>query len=235
MIRRLSILFVLFIVGCSTEPTDCAGVAGGDAKLDNCNVCDTDLTNDCVQGCDAIWGSGLVLDECGICDGDGIDEGEVALWGKCYSIEETTELELSIVDIQGGEIPSEIGNLINLTTLDLHYYRLTGDIPSEIGNLINLTTLSLYSNRYTGEIPVEIGNLTNLTTLSLYANRFTGEIPSEICNLTKLTWSYPFVDLTYSYIYQNMLCPPHPGCIEDYVGNQVCGYCDENPNDPVCD
>ena len=57
MIRRLTIL--LLIVGCEgilVEPEDCASVAGGSAEFDNCNVCDTDKTNDCVQDCDGVWG-----------------------------------------------------------------------------------------------------------------------------------------------------------------------------------
>ena len=37
MIRRLIIL--LLIVGCEPEPEDCAGVAGGDAYLNECNIC----------------------------------------------------------------------------------------------------------------------------------------------------------------------------------------------------
>jgi len=43
MIRRLIIL--LLIVGCdnSTEPEDCAGVAGGNAYLDECGGCDANV------------------------------------------------------------------------------------------------------------------------------------------------------------------------------------------------
>jgi len=39
---------------------------------------------------------------------------------------------------------------------------VTGTIPAEIGNLTNLTWLDLSHNQLTGTIPVEIGNLTNL-------------------------------------------------------------------------
>ena len=39
MIRILIIL--LLIVGCGTEPEDCAGVEGGTAELDDCGVCDS--------------------------------------------------------------------------------------------------------------------------------------------------------------------------------------------------
>ena len=37
MIRRLIIL--LLLVGCGTEPEDCAGVEGGTAVEDDCGVC----------------------------------------------------------------------------------------------------------------------------------------------------------------------------------------------------
>ena len=60
---------------------------------------------------------------------------------------------------------------------------LTGEIPSEIGNLTNLTYLNLGGNLLTGEIPPEIGNLTNLEWLGLKDNQLTGEIPQAVCNL----------------------------------------------------
>ena len=82
---------------------------------------------------------------------------EVTLWGVVYSVEDTDSLNLS-----------ENG--------------LTGSIPSEIGNLTNLTYMNLGSNQLTGSIPPEIGNLTNLYGLSLRDNQLTGIIPDEICN-----------------------------------------------------
>ena len=68
MKKLLTIL--LLIVGCSTEPEDCAGVAGGTAEFDNCNVCDSDPSNDCTQDCSGEWGGSAVVDECGVCGGD---------------------------------------------------------------------------------------------------------------------------------------------------------------------
>ncbi len=35
------------IIGCSTEPEDCAGVINGDSELDICGTCDDDPNNDC--------------------------------------------------------------------------------------------------------------------------------------------------------------------------------------------
>ena len=78
----------------------------------------------------------------------------------------------------GGSIPAGLGDLTNLTRLDLAYNNLTGPIPS---TLSNLTSLNLSGNNLTGSIP---SNLTKLTTLDLGSNRLTGPIPT---NLTKLT------------------------------------------------
>ena len=86
-----------------------------------------------------------------------------------------------------GEIPRELGNLINLTHLSFFHNKLTGEIPRELGNLTNLTELNLKDNKLTGEIPRELGNLTNLTVLDLENNKSAGEIPRELGNLTKLT------------------------------------------------
>ncbi|MFL2998671.1 MAG: leucine-rich repeat domain-containing protein [Candidatus Neomarinimicrobiota bacterium] len=170
---------------------------------------------------------------------------EVTLWGVVYSIENTTELDLSGSGLTGS-IPPEIGNLTNLTELDLDGNQLTGSIPSEIGNLTNLTELDLDENQLTGSIPSEIGNLTNLTELDLEGNQLTGSIPSEIGNLTnlesmylsnnQLTGEIPIeicnlnvelmVLLERFNITINQLCPPYPSCIEDYMGEQDTSDCD---------
>jgi len=70
--KKLILLSILFIVGCeeTLEPQDCAGVAGGTAELDNCNVCDSDKINDCVPDCAGVWGGTAVIDSCGGCDVD---------------------------------------------------------------------------------------------------------------------------------------------------------------------
>ncbi len=148
---------------------------------------------------------------------DCIDGVEVELWGECYDIEETTELDLSVSGLTGG-IPPEIGNLTNLTDLSLSSNQLTGEVPPEIGNLPNLTWLSLGWNQLTGEVPQEIGNLVNLEILSLSSNQLTGEVPEEICSLAG----------SYLSLYNNQLCPPYPGCLDlSDIGEQDTSECED--------
>ena len=71
------------------------------------------------------------------------EEIEVELWGECYNIEETTELDLSESGFTG-EIPPDIGNLTNLISLDLSWNQLTGVIPEEICIIIDPLTINVY-------------------------------------------------------------------------------------------
>ena len=81
------------------------------------------------------------------------------------------------------ELPPEIGQLTNLTSLYLHDNQLT-TVPPEVGQLTNLKTLDLSHNQLT-TVPSEIGGLTNLTSLDIDNNQLT-TMPSEIGKLTKL-------------------------------------------------
>jgi len=82
-----------------------------------------------------------------------------------------------------GDIPPIIEDLTLLTFLDFSYNKLES-VPAEIGNLTNLTVLNLAKNL--SSLPAEIGNLTSLTWLSLYANQLSS-LPAEIWTLTSLT------------------------------------------------
>ena len=66
---------------------------------------------------------------------------------------------------------------------------LRGDIPAELGNLVNLELLFLYDNQLSGEIPAELGNLASLEWLNLDQQR-----GGEACksNLTRFSSAGPW-------------------------------------------
>ena len=85
-----------------------------------------------------------------------------------------------------GSIPTELGQLSNLTYLNLRTNDLTGSIPASLGSLANLRVLNLNGNDLTGSIPPELGNLVNLREMWLHANELTGPIPASLGDLSKL-------------------------------------------------
>eukprot|EP00980_Cylindrotheca_fusiformis_P017776 scaffold5605_cov128-Cylindrotheca_fusiformis.AAC.17 len=113
-------------------------------------------------------------------------------------------------NLVNGTIPTEIGNLRALESLNLHDNRAIGTIPSELNRLANLTSLSVAGNLLTGTIPIEeslsnlhelwlegnalsstipseLGSLSSLRVLALSENKLTGILPSELGLLTALT------------------------------------------------
>ena len=58
--------------------------------------------------------------------------------------------------------------------------QLTGTIPSELGDLTNLTWLDLGGNQLSGSIPTELGQLANLYHLYLAGNQLIGCVPAGL-------------------------------------------------------
>ena len=87
-----------------------------------------------------------------------------------------------------GTIPSEIGNLINLSQFDLSKGTVKGSIPSTVGLMTALKLLMLRYNKLTGTIPTEIGAMTALVTFDATDNSLSGSIPSSIGGLTSLAY-----------------------------------------------
>ncbi|MHA2319981.1 MAG: hypothetical protein ACXAC6_19780 [Candidatus Hodarchaeales archaeon] len=83
------------------------------------------------------------------------------------TVDDTSVIEIELVNNNlSGTIPPQIGNLINLNTLDLGNNNLFGPIPLEISALVNLKILRLYKNQLSGSIPIVICN--NLKNLKYY-------------------------------------------------------------------
>ncbi|KAK3420062.1 hypothetical protein EUGRSUZ_G00848, partial [Eucalyptus grandis] len=86
-----------------------------------------------------------------------------------------------------GPVPHCIGNLsITLSDIFLSYNHISGNLPSGIGNLINLERLAMVGNNIWGNIPSEIGNLSKMKIMSFSKNNFSGSIPESIGNLRML-------------------------------------------------
>jgi len=103
----------------------------------------------------------------------------VELWDVCYSIENTTYLNLSSSCLTG-EIQAEIGELVNLTMLNLSDNQLSGEIPSVMFELINLNLLNLSFNQLSGIIDEEICESGIDSELYLTNNQFCPPYPSCI-------------------------------------------------------
>ncbi|KAH0780478.1 hypothetical protein KY290_000076 [Solanum tuberosum] len=76
-----------------------------------------------------------------------------------------------------GHIPSIIGELIGLRTLNLSHNVLEGHIPASFQNLSVLESLDLSSNKISGAIPPQLASLTFLAVLNLSQNHLVGCIP----------------------------------------------------------
>jgi Leucine-rich repeat (LRR) protein/sugar lactone lactonase YvrE len=84
-----------------------------------------------------------------------------------------------------GDVPPQIGALINLQELNLNDNQISGAIPTTIEHLNNLETLNLANNALTGSLPMELGDATSLQTVNLANNQISGAIP-DLNALTKL-------------------------------------------------
>lgn len=97
------------------------------------------------------------------------------------TIRNNTDLTISL--------PSCIGNLTQLKTLNLYYNKLTWVLPSSLYNLTNLTFISLFNYAWAGMtagLASDIGNLVNLEYLTISNHSFNAALPLTISNLTKI-------------------------------------------------
>ena len=207
---------LLFMFGCDDNPlippNDCAGVSGGSAFINECNLC-VGGTSDVVDFCDTnedgyddrdiqVLQDFIDLNE-SLTGQNPLDidsqewvEGRLAILNLNYN--QLTSIPESIADLSSLEylylewnqlssIPESIGDLSNLTELYLSHNQLTS-LPESIGDLSNLEYLSLNYNQLTS-IPENVGDLSNLTELYLSHNQLTS-IPETIGDLSSLLYLY---------------------------------------------
>ncbi|KAJ1276042.1 hypothetical protein BS78_05G183800 [Paspalum vaginatum] len=99
----------------------------------------------------------------------------------------TSLIQLNINDNTiSGSIPADIGNLVNLQSLDFSKNSFTGSLPPSMGRLTNMNLFYVFDNKMSGSLPLIVGNLTELIALDLTGNSFSGRIPNTLGNLRKL-------------------------------------------------
>uniref|UniRef100_A0A8R7UAH5 non-specific serine/threonine protein kinase n=1 Tax=Triticum urartu TaxID=4572 RepID=A0A8R7UAH5_TRIUA len=77
-----------------------------------------------------------------------------------------------------GQIPQEIGGLINIGPLNFSNNRLSGHIPTTLGACVRLESLHLEGNFLDGRIPQSFVNLGGISEIDLSGNNLSGEIPN---------------------------------------------------------
>ncbi|RZB62778.1 Receptor-like protein 34 [Glycine soja] len=98
-----------------------------------------------------------------------------------------TEVDLDGIGREGFLTPA-IGNLTELTVLNLNNNKFRGPIPETIAKLRKLTRLTMSLNFFTGAIPQGITQLKNLQYIDVSGNRLSGLIPTSITGLRSLTY-----------------------------------------------
>jgi hypothetical protein len=135
-------------------------------------------------------------------------EAEFSGTGVTVDDGKITEINLSGMGLSG-TIPESIGDLTDLTLLDLSGNNITSAvvsgapktaeeggssmaptlataIPTTIGNLTKLLYLYLANNKLSGELPSSLGNLKQLKHLVISDNKLSGDLPLWIGNLKSL-------------------------------------------------
>ena len=112
-----------------------------------------------------------------------------------FNMRHLQKLNLALNDFSSSTIPSEFGQLVSLTHLNLSHSFLSGPIPSEISLLSNLVSLDLSFNYYNykylnlKKIDLEtlVQNMTYLRELHLDYMDILSSLPQSLANLSSLT------------------------------------------------
>ncbi|PPD91811.1 hypothetical protein GOBAR_DD11218 [Gossypium barbadense] len=133
----------------------------------------------------------------------------------------TTLIYLSALLVLKGR-EDEYSSILGLVTnMDLSANSLTGEIPKEIGILVELRSLNLSGNLLTGNIPDKIGNMELMESLDLSMNQLNGEIPPSFSNLNFLN----HFNVSYNNLTGQIPTSTQLQSFENfsYMGNYLCG------------
>uniref|UniRef100_A0A6J0PE14 Receptor kinase-like protein Xa21 n=1 Tax=Elaeis guineensis var. tenera TaxID=51953 RepID=A0A6J0PE14_ELAGV len=95
-----------------------------------------------------------------------------------------------------GELPLDVGSMINLRALLLSGNKLSGQIPGTLGNCEVLENLFIGNNFLKGTIPPSLSDIKALQRLDLSHNNLSGPIPELLANLHFLA----FLNLSFNHL-----------------------------------
>ncbi|XP_028116808.1 receptor-like protein 7 [Camellia sinensis] len=170
----------------SSDPSSYPKVASWKLQGDSGNCCSWDGVE-----CDEDTGHVIGLDL-----SSSFLHGSINSSSSLFSLVHLQRLNLADNDFDYSRIPSEIGHLSGLTSLNFSFSVLSGQIPLEISKLSKLVSIDLSFNvdsSYSG-LKLEkpglrslLQNLTSLKVLRLSDVSISSEVPDTLANLTSLT------------------------------------------------
>ena len=136
--KKLILLSILFIIGCnnSTEPEDCAGVAGGTAVEDCAGVCGGDTTQEvCDDGNDQNEGGSII--GTWLIDKQYINGQTGSVWNSSskWSFDSSNNWTISMPDDDGSLFTNQIHTFTDINgTYEINENTLTVTMPPNIEN-----------------------------------------------------------------------------------------------------
>lgn len=120
--------------------------------------------------------------------------GSITNWTGIGELHNMSWIDLAVNSISG-TMPAEIGNINNIEVLNMAWNNLEGGLPNTLGYLnsngaYNVNELSFEWNSLQGTLPSELGLLTKLRMFNFGMNSISGSIPPELTNLTELQVLY---------------------------------------------
>ena len=162
-----------------------------------------------------------------------------------------TSLNLRRNGLKGNLTIPELGDLGNLTYLDLSWNEIGGEIPTQIGRIANVQVVNLAHNSIVGVLPSELGNLNSngppdttgcgiddpcpagvqlkMYDLNVGHNSLSGSIPSQLGQLSHLK----ILDMTNNNLTSSI--PVELGGLERLQARvPTAEYPPPRPIDPTC-
>ena len=107
---------------------------------------------------------------------------------KLGQLTELTELYINLNKQFAGNLPSSIGQLQKLESINIAQTAIGGEIPQSLSQCKALKNFMAWNNQLSGEIPDFWDQLPNIGVLQLYGNPgLTGNIPASIGTLKSAT------------------------------------------------